>query len=279
MATTDNPATEPVLSDLLYNDATPADAETESPTDKAATEKEKPVDDAESTTEDKTVESTSETSDTDTDSEAEPDEELFDVPDGDSTKKVNRKELVDGYQRQSDYTRKTQAVAAEKARVEESAKVLTDIHTELQTLIMGDVTNVDWDAVRTTDPSEYLRLKEVKAEREKVLENLVAQRNKVIKDKTDAESVALQKALGWSDTKKRQADIDSITGYLTEQGITEHVTSHKLMLAILDAAKYQAFQKTKAETLKEVKKAPKTTAPAKVAKPDAPKTLEDLFYK
>ena len=279
MATTDNPATEPVLSDLLYKDATPAEETEVSPTETETTDEEAVVEEAESTTDDEEVESGSEKSETETDSEAEPDDELFDVPDGDSTKKVNRKELVDGYQRQSDYTRKTQAVAAKLAKVEESAKVLTDIHTELQALIMGDVNNVNWDEVRTTDPSEYLRLKEVKAEREKVLENLVTQRNKITKDKTDAESVALHKALNWSDAKKRQTDIDAITGYLSEQGITEHVTSHKLMLAILEAAKYQQFQKTKVATLKEVKKAPKTTKPVKSPRDSAPKSLEDLLYK
>jgi hypothetical protein len=279
----DNPVTEPVLSDLLYNDHTPA-KETDGPTDADTTDKDT-VEDAESAKDE--AESASDTDETVDDSEAEPDEELFDVQDGDKTLKVNRKELVDGYTRLSDYTRKTKIVAeerkaveAERAKVDDTVKVLSDIHEEVQSLIMGDLKQVDWDAVRTTDPSEYLRLKEVKAEREKTLDEMVKKRNQIIKAKTDAESIELHKALGWNDdAKKKQADIDLITGFVQERGITDQVTSHKLMLAILDAANYHKLQKAQAETLVELKKAPKTTKPVKTTKPPQPKSLEDLLYK
>lgn len=282
MTTTDNPATEPVLSDLLYKDHTPVE-ETESPTETQETS-EDVVEDAEST---KEVESASDTDATVDDSEAEPDEELFDVTDGDKPLKVSRKELVDSYRRQSDYTRKTKVLAedrkvveVEKAKVDETVKVLSDIHDEVQSLIMGDLKQVDWDAVRTTDPSEYLRLKEVQSAREKTLGELVTKRNQVIKAKTDAESIELHKALGWNDdAKKKQADIDAITSFVQERGITDQVTSHKLMLAILDAANYHKLQKAQAETLEELKKAPKTTKPVKNTKPAQPKSLEDMLYK
>jgi hypothetical protein len=280
MPPTDNPATEPVLSDLLYNDH--AVTETPRPTEPATTEKEA-VEDAESTME---VESPSDTDATVDDPDAEPGEELFDVTDGDTPLKVNRKELIDSYKRQADYTKKTQAVAedrkvveAEKARVLSEAKVLTDIQTEIDALIMGDLNQVDWDAVRTTDPSEYLRLKEVEVKRKDALAGLVEKRNQVVRANTAAEGDALHKALNWSDAAKKSKDIDTIVEFCREQGITEQVTSHKLMLAILDAAKYQALEKAKVETLKEVKLAPKTTKPKPTPKTPAPKRLEDLFYK
>jgi len=150
-------------------------------------------------------------------------------------------------------------------------------------LIMGDVNNIDWDAVRVADPSEYLRLKEVEASRSQVLNDLVAKRNKVVQENTVKESEALHKALGWSDQAKKDADIKLVTGYMQEKGITDQVASHKLMLALHEAAdlsaKAKALEAAKVATLKEVKKAPKTTKPVKTVKQSGPQTLENLLYK
>ncbi len=215
-------------------------------------------------------------------------EELADnevTVDGES-RKVTRSELIKGYQLESVATKRTMEAAeikktaeAKIAHVDESIKVLGDIEGEINSLILADVNNIDWDALRESDVSEYLRMKDVAASKQKVLSDLVAKRNQLVKQKTDEEASALHKALGWSDSAKKQADVDQITGYMQENDITEQVTSHKLMRALLDAAKYQKLQKGKTVALKEVRKAPKTTKPQKSEKPEAPKSYADLMYK
>lgn len=286
MSTTDNPV-EPVkdMAERMYGESLieePAEVE---PTEiEEEAEEEAPEDtDAEVDAEEDPDAEQSETDDTDGDDDAEPagDDFVEEI----NGKKVNRKELREGYLRQSDYTRKTtevaeerKAVAAKQAEVDKVAEILGDIQTEIQTLVMGDVQNVDWDSVRISDPSEYLRLKEVEAARSKKLAGLVEKRNQVVNAKIAEEGKALHEALGWKDAAKKQADIEAINGYLQEQGITETVTSHKLMLAIHKAAMHDRFQRDKVKTLKEVKKAPKVTKPVKQVKKPEPTTLLDRMY-
>lgn len=276
--TTDTPS-EPVLSDLLYQDATPATDLPQTPETDAAKEAVETTTSAES-------EQSGEVETTDAASEQEEAEPAdYEVTVDGESQKVTRSELIKGYQRQADYTKKTQAAAELRKQAETklsqadaAIQVIGDIESEVNALIMGDVKNIDWDELRVNDTAEFLRLKEVVAGREKTLSDLKAKRDQLIQQKTVAEGSALHKALGWSDAAKRQADIDQITGYMQEQGITEQVTSHKLMLAIAEAAKYRKLQLDKVEVLKEVKTAPKTTKPVKVTKEATPKQAVDLLY-
>lgn len=271
----------PVLSDLLYKDATPAEAPT------GSTDAGEAIDTADT---DEVNAGELEQSGEQTDT-AQSDEEVSEEPaehevtvDGES-RKVTRSELIKGYQLESVATKRTMEAAeikksaeAKISQADEALKVLGDIHGEINALLLGDVKNIDWDALRDSDVSEYLRLKDVVAGKEKVLGELVAKRNQLVQQKTTVEANALHQALGWSDAAKRQADIDQITGYMQESGITEQVTSHKIMQAFVEAAKYRKLQQSKVEVLKEVKKAPKTTKPSKIAKTAAPKSIEDLMY-
>jgi hypothetical protein len=209
----------------------------------------------------------------------------YDVTVDGESRKVTRSELIKGYQLEADATKKTMAAAelsktaeAKIAQADEALKVLGDIQGEIESLIMADAKSIDWDMLRESDTPEYLRMKEVVAERQSAINNLVAKRNEVVAEKVREESEALHKALGWSDAAKRQADIDELTGYMTEAGITEQVTSHKLMLTMLEASKYRKLMATKKAVLKEVKQAPKTTKPVRTTKAAPEKTAAELFY-
>lgn len=269
---------ESALSDLLYKTVE------EQPPTEAVTEEEAPeVEETE--VEEESEQSDEDQSETEETDESEETEAVFTVKVRGEEKQVNQKELINGYQRAEDYAiatrelKEQQKVVTEtKTKADEALKLLGDIAGEVQTLVMGDVNNVNWDELRTTDPSEYLRMKEVVAAREKALAEIVKKRNAIAEAKTVQESEALHKALSWSDPAKKEADIKAITDFMTAEGITETVTSHKLMLAILNAAKYRELQATKKKVIKEVKQAPKTTKPVKVTKAPAPKTLAERLY-
>lgn len=226
----------------------------------------------------------SETDDTTT--EVEQETELHTVKTRGVEKQVNLTELKNGYQRNEDYAIATRELKdKEKALVEKDAKatqtlqVLTDIQGELDALIMGDVKNIHWDELRQTDTAEYLRLKELMDERKQSLSKVTEKRDQLLKARAAEESTALFTALGWNeDVVKRDGDIKQITDYMTSEGITEPVTSSKLMVSILKAAKYDQLQKTKREVVKEVKAPPKVTKPIKSAQPAPKKSLEERLY-
>lgn len=286
MATEATETTEavPVL-DLMYGSTEPAEAPAGSTEAEAVAST---ADEEEST---ETLEDAGKQTESETTDEQES-EELpeYDVTLDGESRKVTRSELIKGYQLESVATKRTMEAAevrktaeAKIAQADEALTVLTDIQGEISSLLLGDVKNIDWDALRESDVSEYLRLKDVAAQKEKVVGDLIAKRNQLMKQKTDQEADALHKVLGWSDTAKKQGDIALITGFLTDNGISQQITDHKLMAAILkeagDAAKYRKLQEDKAVVLKEVRKAPNTTKPTKIPKPEAPKTYADLMYK
>jgi hypothetical protein len=232
------------------------------------------------------AESGEQTNDENSDDEVSEEPAEYEVTVDGASRKVTRSELIKGYQLESAATKKTmeaaeirKAAEAKSAQAEENLRVLTDIHGELESLILGDTKGIDWDALRESDVSEYLRLKEVVDKRSKALSDAVAKRNELMKQKITSETIALHKALGWSDAAKEKADTGLIMGYLQEHGITDQVTNHKLYLAILDAVKYQKLQASKPAVLKEVRKAPKSTTPAKTTKSPEPKSYADLMYK
>jgi len=275
--------TEKVLSDLLYSDPVVKEP---TPTEAAIVEEPVVEEQQEEVPETETVEGETSEAEETTDEVDEETEQTHTVKIRGEEKTVNLKELKNGYQRNEDYAIATrelkdkEKVVLEKAsKADETLKVLNDITGELDALIMGDVKNINWDELRQSDTAEYLRLKEVVDERKKTLSGLVEKRNQIIKEKTAAESEALHKALGWNtDAVKKEADIKQLTEYMASEGITEQVTSSKLMASILKAAKYDQLQKTRKETTKEVKTPQKVTKPVPKPKQAAPKSLEDRLY-
>lgn len=274
--------TEKVLSDLLYNDPV---AKEPTPTEAEVVEEPVVEEQQEETPEiEETEGETSEAEET-TDEIDEETEPSYTVKVRGEEKTVNLKELKNGYQRNEDYAiatrelkEKEKVVLERTTKADETLKVLNDITGELDALIMADAKNINWDELRQSDTAEYLRLKEVVDERKKTLSGLVEKRNKLIQEKIAAETTALHQALGWNDAAKQEADIKTITEYMTSEGITEQVTSSKLMTSILKAAKYDQLQKTRKEATKEVKTPPKVTKPVPKPKQPAPKSLEDRLY-
>ena len=216
----------------------------------------------------------------------ESDDQVFVMKDG---KEVTLKELNDGYLRQSDYTKKTQAIAeekkaveAEKALIGPKLQILKDIESELGELVMGDLSRIDWASIRDSDPSQYLALKEAKEQREQAVTNLKAKRDQLIAEQAQVEAAKLHESLGWSDQKSREGDIKLIQNYVKASEIPDEVfssvTNHKLMTAILKAAKYDQLQSKKPEIMRKVRQAPRPVGkPAKAAE-QAPQSLADRMY-
>jgi hypothetical protein len=223
--------------------------------------------------------------------ETDDDEESFEL----STKEggvqtVKLSELRNGYLRQSDYTKKTTALAEERKAIEAAKtesigklQTLKQIEADLSQMLMADFANVDWDQLRQQDYIEYSMLKESKENREKSIAEIKAKSDQMIAQVTQEESAKLADALGWYDTTKRDSDIALIQGYVNEIGIPAEafsaVNNHKIMTALREAALYRKLQDKKPDIVKKVREAPKSNAkPVKAPQIEVKKTGADLMY-
>lgn len=231
-------------------------------------------------------ESEAETEDSEDGEGGEPEYEV--IVDG-KAEKVNKTELIKGYQRQADYTRKTQAlgkereeVKVEKAKLTESLESLSAIESELEQLVMGDLSNINWSELRDTDPSEYLRMKEVVEARKGTLKQLSEKRKALEMEQASKEQVALHKALGWDaedGNLKREADIKLLNDQFGNSPALAKAKDADTVIAFIEAAKYRQLQKQKAEVKKELRKVPKTNKSVKPTKKANESNWIDDFYK
>ncbi|HSQ91559.1 MAG TPA: hypothetical protein VLM19_05245 [Nitrospiraceae bacterium] len=106
--------------------------------------------------------------------EIDPDEALFEqqIDDGGKkvTQKLSLKELQQGYLRQSDYTKKTQELAKQRAEAQEQVRQATQVSVKqyserldqlqaaLVKTVAPELANVDWNKLATEDAFEYVRL-------------------------------------------------------------------------------------------------------------------------
>ena len=175
-------------------------------------------------------------------------------------------EVAKGYQRQADYTRKTQelakhreAIQAEQAATRETREQLSQtLAKQLETLQALVPKAPDWDTLRVQNPTEYPTIhadwtRYQEAIQSKVQEKadldrkIAADRATQARQMVEAERGKLLEAVPeWQDAKaltKAQADIAE---YAKSYGYTDDdlalVTDHRLMLILRDAAAYKAAQ-------------------------------------
>jgi len=194
---------------------------------------------------------------------------------------------------QSDYTKKSQvnadtrkALDAEKVQISELKSNLDSRIASLDEAIKKGEESVDWDYLREHDISEYTKQKELLAEKKEAA-NTAKSEAEGVRAAEDAQLLAveqqmLQEAMpSWADPKQREADVALVEKYVESAGFTEgdfnKLTSHKLMIMAMDAARYQELKGKTANTERSVQKAPSIVKATKKAAPKA-KTRAERFY-
>lgn len=202
-----------------------------------------------------------------------------------SGRKATCSKLTTRKKRQADAEFRKQLEA--KAQEVDSVKTkLSDTLTSLEAIIEKESNPDELAELRDTDPSEYLRRKEDIANKQKLAEDARKELKK-IQEKQQADRIAEEKekllaALpDWQDPVKQKADVELLNAYAKEREFTDEdinaLTSHKLMIMALDAAKYQKLKQDTGKTAKKVADAPRAVKPR--AKQEAkPKTLAEKFY-
>jgi len=249
-------------------------------------EESQPVEEDESFEEESEEESEEEVEESEEESEeteGEEEEELYAVTVNGEEVAVSLDELLSGYSRQSDYTRKTQEIASDRKDIE---SLQQKYNSEMSTIqqerqhymeaLQGIITNsaegltkysdVDWENLKETDPIEFVtKREELRQSQEKVQalqreQYQTQQRHEYEAQKMRANIVQeeygklVEKLPEWGEEDKQKTIASEIRSYASTQGFTEEelnsLVDHRSLLVLMKAQKYDQLQKSNVKSKK-----------------------------
>ena len=190
---------------------------------------------------------------------------------------VNLEELIQGYQRNADYTRKTQELAQErnqssefversKKDVEAKLQKLNELNNAAQAQLQQEYAEVDFEKLYDEDPVEAARLEhkmrrkhEQLAQVSQQTQELQAQEfNKYLGEQ---QKLLTQKIPEFTDEQKGPRFKQQMRDYLGNIGFNDSeinsVYDHRYVMLVKDAMSYRNLQKAKPGIKKKVANAPK----------------------
>lgn len=217
--------------------------------------------------------------------EEEPSESKFVVKVDGKELEVDKEELIRGYQREADYTRKTQKLAEERRMVESEfqqvraereqyAQVLGQLKQKVQEF---EPAEPDWNALEAQDPVEYARqwthyqrrqqqMQAINQEEARVNALRLVEQQKHLQELLIAERDKLiEKIPDWKSPEKAKAERDGVLEYGKQLGFSDaeldQVTDSRAVIALYKAWKYDQLMSKKPELQSKIKKAPKLLSP------------------
>ena len=221
--------------------------------------------------------------------EGEEEPDVYAVKVGGDELEVSLDELISGYSRHSDYTRKTQEIASERSQLAEMqnywANEITQAQAERQQYMealgqfaqqsmdgLEQFNNIDWENLRQTDPIGFVTKKEefrevndnlqqLKAERDRSLQQQNQELSKMRSLAVREEHKRLVEAVPeWNDKEKRDKMAGDLSSYALEQGFSQEelkeLIDHRQFLVLMKAQKYDALQNSDVKS-KKLKNKPK----------------------
>ena len=212
-------------------------------------------------------------------------ETLYDITVNGNNQKVTLNELMRGYSRESDYTKKTMDLSNQRKDVEsmqnnlkkefeavKSSRSQYALQLEELSKNLKQEENIDWENLYQTDPAEYVKLKadsdrrketlglaqqeqmriqqEQRSEQEQVYNNYIASERKILAEKLPV----------YADKNKSAEFTKRLSGFAKESGYSDQEISmmvdHRAVLLLADAYRYNQLKKTKLSGNK-VNKAPR----------------------
>jgi hypothetical protein len=185
------------------------------------------------------------------------------------TEELPLEEVVKGYQRQADYSRKTADLAEQrKAHEADKAAVATEraqyaqLLTALSTQLQGEVEQEpDWQKLYDADPLDYVRQRDIFRDKQERLAAARAEQHRVNGLQTKAfeedlkgrvaegRSKLLEAVPSWKDSKKWEADRAKLIEYGKSIGFTEqelgNTYDHRAVLALHKARQFDDLLKSK----------------------------------
>ena len=223
--------------------------------------------------------------------EVEEDEEepLFPVIANGEEIEVTYDELLKGYSRQSDYTKKTQELAGEREQMSQMQQQwqqqMVAVQSERQQyadalgqLVQQSMTgleeysNVDWETLKEDDPIAYItkrdelrdaqdRIRGMQEQQAYAQQQQESEMQRAVHERSNQEKqMLLEKIPEWQDKDTRDESFATIRAYATEQGFSNDEISslidHRSMIVLMKAQKYDALQNSDIKS-KKIKNKPK----------------------
>ena len=211
-------------------------------------------------------------------------QELYKVVVDGQELEVTLDELMKGYSRQSDYTRKTEKLSQDRRGVEslkneytrqnEEAKIKRDqydkqIQILSEQLKQAEPTKADLDKLYENDPAEYVRVK-AEQDRRKELQVKIREEQEKIKAEKDAEQaekykayldeqrkLLVQKLPIYADKDKGAKFTEELVSYAKEIGYTDQeiamLVDHRSVIMLANAMRYNKLKKANLKNKKVTK--------------------------
>lgn len=200
---------------------------------------------------------------------------------------VTLDELVKGYQREADYTKKTQTLAEQRKAVEaerqavEQAKQLRDTYAQrlqiIEQALRSQAQGENLDELKETDPIGYAvkvaeraenekKLMAVRSEQARIAQMQQAEQAQQLQSIVAKEAEKLAKVLPeYTDPQKGEVVRKSIRSYAESVGFTpdelSKVYDSRAVLTLYKAMQYDKLMANKGEVNKKVSQAPKMLKP------------------
>ena len=198
---------------------------------------------------------------------------------------VTQDELINGYSRQQDYTRKTQELANQRKTIEQQAQELqqrdaiyAQLLPKMEAQLKGELVNEpDWDSLYNDDPIAFVREKQIWDEKKEKLKAAEAEQQRLQQEAyaKQQEQIAQQVQEGqqkileiipeWKNAevaqKEKLAIRDygiNVLGYLPQE--MDAIYDYRALLGLRNAW-------LNSKTVEATKKKPTQKAPARVARP------------
>jgi len=227
--------------------------------------------------------------------EEEETEEVYSVKVDGEEMEVSLDELVNGYSRQSDYTRKTQELASQRDQMaqmqQQWATEISEAQAERQQYIealgqfvhqsmagLEQYATINWEQLREDDPIAFVtkkeefrdaqeRVRQAQAQQEYENQKQNEEISKVRKMAVQEEYKRLTEAVPeWSDPEKRTKLASDLSSYAIQQGFTQQelkeLIDHRSLIVLMKASKYDALQKSDVKA-KKLKNKPKVVRSGK----------------
>ena len=206
---------------------------------------------------------------------------------------VTQEELINGYSRQQDYTRKTQELAHQRKTFEQQQTELAQrdaIYSQLlpkmEAQLQGELANEpDWDTLYNDDPVGYVREKQLWDQKKEKLQAVTAEQQRLQQETMQSQQEQIRQMVEYGNqklleiipewqnpevaTKEKVAISEyavNVLGYTPEE--IQQVYDYRALLGLRSAW-------LNSKTQQAVKKKPTQKAPARVARPgttNRPKT-------
>jgi FtsZ-binding cell division protein ZapB len=218
-----------------------------------------------------------------TEAEAQPEVRTFRIKVDGEEIEVPEDEVLKGYSRTADYTRKTQKLSEERKALESEAQAVKAEREQYSRTLealkgqLQSATEPDWERLSNEDPIEFVKQKELHRDRKDKLQAIEQEQRRVadlqsqeqqrafVRFVEEEQSKLLDAIPEWKDAKKATAEKEKIAKFALSLGYSEadiaQIYDHRAVTALRKAALYdEMMSKAKSQTEK-VKDSPKTSAP------------------